>query len=84
MSKRANQHRNDLGGVHKQRSIDISGRTNKLTDENVTLQSDASISYRVFLKKVSFGNFRTMLVSEEEINLAIESKDKGLSLGKFS
>ena len=40
--------------------------------------------YRVILKKVSFGIFRTFLVSKEEKNFNIESKDKGLSLSKFS
>ena len=40
--------------------------------------------YRVFLKKVSFGVFRIMLVSKEEKNFTVESKDKGLSLSKFS
>ena len=39
--------------------------------------------YRVILKKVSFGIFRTFLVSKEEKNFTIESKDKGLSLSKF-
>ena len=41
-------------------------------------------NYRVILKKVSFGNFRVILVSKEEKNFTIESKDKGLSLSKFS
>ena len=36
--------------------------------------------YRVILKKVSFGIFRTILVSKEETNFTIKSKDKGLSL----
>ena len=39
--------------------------------------------YRVILKKVLFGIFRVILVSKEEKNFTIESKDKGLSLGKF-
>ena len=36
------------------------------------------------LKKVSFDIFRIILVSKEEKNFRIESKDKGLSLSKFS
>ena len=40
--------------------------------------------YRVILKKVLFGIFRIILVSKEEKNLTIESKDKGLTLSKFS
>ena len=40
--------------------------------------------YRVFFKKVSFGVFRIILVSKEEKNFTVESKDKGLSLSKFS
>ena len=40
--------------------------------------------YRVILKNVSFGIFRTSLVSKEEKNFTIESRDKGLSLSKFS
>ena len=40
--------------------------------------------YWVILKKVSFGIFRTILVSKEEKNFTIKSKDKGLSLSKFS
>ena len=45
---------------------------------------NVSCIYRVILKKVSFGIFRTILVSKEEKILAIKSKDKGLSLNKFS
>jgi len=41
-------------------------------------------NYRVILKKVLFGIFRTILVSKEEKNFTIKSKDKGLSLSKFS
>ena len=41
-------------------------------------------TYRVILKKVSFGIFTTFLVSKEEKNFTIESKDKGLFLSKFS
>ena len=40
--------------------------------------------YRVILKKVSFGVYRTILVSKEEKNFTIKSKHKGLSLSKFS
>ena len=40
--------------------------------------------YWVILKKVSFGIFRTILVSKEEKNFTIKSKDKKLSLGKFA
>ena len=40
--------------------------------------------YRVILKKVSFGNFRTIMVSKEEKIFTIKSKDKGLSQSKFS
>ena len=40
--------------------------------------------YRVILKKVSFGIFGIFLVSKEEKNFTIKSKDKGLSLGQFS
>ena len=40
--------------------------------------------YRVILKKVSFGAFRIILVSKEEKHFTTESKDKGLSLSKFS
>ena len=46
-------------------------------------KSDAD-KYRVILKKVSFGIFRTILVFKEEKNITIKSKDKGLSLSKFS
>ena len=38
----------------------------------------------MILKKVSFGIFRIILVSKEENNSATESKDKVLSLSKFS
>ena len=40
--------------------------------------------YRVILNKVSFGIFRTSLVSKEDKNFTLESKDKGLSLSNFS
>ena len=40
--------------------------------------------YRVIFKKVSFGVFKTVLVSKEEKIFTIKSKDKGLSLNKFS
>ena len=40
--------------------------------------------YRVILKKVFFGILRMILVSKEEKNSIIESKDKGLSLSKIS
>ena len=40
--------------------------------------------YRVILKKVSFGYFRIILDSKERKKFTIESKDKGLSLSKFS
>ena len=40
--------------------------------------------YRVILKKVSFGIFRIILVSKGEENYTVESKDKGLSLSKFT
>ena len=40
--------------------------------------------YRVILKKVSFGVFKIILVSEEEQIFTIESKGKGLSLNEFS
>ena len=40
--------------------------------------------YRVILKKVSFGNFRTIMVSKEEKNFTMESRYKRLSLSKFS
>ena len=39
--------------------------------------------YRVILRKDSFGIFTTILVSKEEINFTIESKDKGLSLSFY-
>ena len=45
---------------------------------------NASISYRVFLKKVSFGISKFILVSKEEKNLDIESKYKVRSPSKFS
>jgi len=38
----------------------------------------------VILKKVSFCIFRTILVSKEEKKFNIKSKDKWLSLSKFS
>ena len=40
--------------------------------------------YRVIFKKVSFGIFRTVLVSKEEKNFSKGGKDKGLSLSRFS
>ena len=40
--------------------------------------------YRVILEKVSFGIFRTFLVSKKEIKITTKSKDKELSLSKFS
>ena len=40
--------------------------------------------YRVIFKKVSFGIFRTIMVSKEEKIFTIKSKGKGLSLSKFS
>ena len=40
--------------------------------------------YRVILKKVSFGILITIMVSKEEKNFSIESKDKGLYLSKLS
>jgi len=40
--------------------------------------------YRVIFKKVSFGIFRTILVTGEEKNFTIKSEHKGLSLSKFS
>ena len=39
--------------------------------------------YRVILKKVSLGIFRTILVIGEEKNFTIKSKDKGLSKQVF-
>ena len=42
------------------------------------------VKYWVILKKVSFGIFGSILVSKEETNFTIKSKDKGLSLSKFS
>ena len=48
------------------------------------LQTTMLTMYRVILKKVSFGIFRTFLVSKEEKNFTIESKDKALFLSKFS
>ena len=42
------------------------------------------IKYWVILKKVSFGIFTSFLVSKEEKNFTIKSKDKGLLLSKFS
>ena len=39
---------------------------------------------RVIHEKVSFGIFRIILVSKEEKNFTIESKDKVQSLSKFS
>ena len=40
--------------------------------------------YRVILKKVSFGVFSIILVFKEEKNFTMKSKDKVLSLSKFS
>jgi len=40
--------------------------------------------YRVILKKVSFGVFSIILVFKEEKNFTMRSKDKVLSLSKFS
>ena len=37
-----------------------------------------AVPYRVILKKVSFGIFRIILVSKEEKNFTLETKDKGL------
>ena len=45
---------------------------------------NVSCIYRVILKKVSFGVFRTILVSKEEKMFTIKSKDKELSLSRFS
>ena len=45
---------------------------------------EESSQYRVILKKVSFGIFTIIFVSKEEKKFTIKSKDKGLSLSKFS
>ena len=42
------------------------------------------LEYRVILKKVSFGIFEIIVVSKEENNYTMESKDKVLSLKTFS
>ena len=48
------------------------------------LQDGLEQRYRVFLKKVSYGIFKTFLISKEEQILTKESKEKGLPLSKFS
>ena len=59
--------------------------TLKKLQQKVFLQKwNPQSMYRVVLKKVSFGIFRIILVSMEEKNFTIESKDKVLSLTKFS
>ena len=58
-------------------------RQGAFTLQRAHLKSSAR-KYRVILKKVPFGIFRTILVSKEEKFFTIKSKDKGLSLGKFS
>ena len=68
------------------KQIDASGQweyrwLNQDTDYNLFSKRNR---YWVILKKVSFGVFRTILVSKEEKNFTIKSKDKGLSLSKFS
>ena len=40
--------------------------------------------YRVILKKVLFGIFSIILVSKEQKNFTMKSKDEVLSLSKFS
>ena len=44
----------------------------------------ALLWYLVILEKVSFGILRIILDSKEEKIFTVESKDKGLSLSKFS
>ena len=39
--------------------------------------------YRVILEKVSFGIFSIILISKEEKNFTMKSKDKVLSFSKF-
>ena len=54
------------------------------TEKKMNKKTLEDTKYRVILKKVSFGVFRTILVSEVEKIFTKKSKDKGLSLSKFS
>ena len=56
----------------------------RLTNEKTRVATSILIKYRVILKKVSFCIFRIILVSKEENEFTTESKDKVLSLSKFS
>ena len=52
--------------------------------EETASAQDSKTRYLVIFKKVSLGIFRIILVSKEEQNSIIESKDEGLSLSRFS
>ena len=56
----------------------------RLTNEKTRVATSILIKYRVILKKVSFCIFRIILFWKEEKKFTVESKDKGLSLSKFS
>ena len=62
-----------------------SSKSSVLTKTTISTSENTSYAmYRVILKKVSFGIFTIIFVSKDERNFTIESKDKLLSLSKFS
>ena len=60
--------------------LSLAGGTNF---DRVSLVSGGSFGF-IWFHLVSFYIFRIILVSKEEKNHTIKSKDKGLSLSKFS
>ena len=70
----------DLGEIQ----IAGSQRVVEITQKEWAHSHERALRYRVIFKKVSFGIFGTFLVSKEEKNFTIKSKDKGLSMSKFS
>ena len=59
-------------------------RGTEITEYQLFHRSRLHLMYRVILKKVSFGVFRTILVYKAKKNFTIKSKYKVLSLSKFS
>ena len=72
-----------LTSLKAQVGLCLSTEYTTLRDESLLEGSPSYSQYRVIFKKVSFGIFRTILVSKEENNFTIESKDRGLSLSEF-
>ena len=59
-------------------------RKRRKTEIKKLKEGGRAFKYRVFLKKVSFGVFSIIMVFKEDKNFTMKSKDKMLSLGKFS